>query len=348
MCLLHSSSRFPFDTKSPIGFSAAMAILYVFTSNAMIIIKSFVLIGIATMPMLFPLTQDMKYDLNNIKSSLKDKTKRLKMFERLSQFIQFHSDTKQLSGWEKRRIIRKSKLHSFILLSFRFPFRFAQNLSKFLKMILMTLCSMCIILISSELLLIEFKMVCWFYAVNFGHPNEVVTNEKCWQNFSSIFFQHQHITNNNDLVELVNLYVQLFCSFVAVFGMCEFGQRVSESFYKINIVLERFKWYLLPMEAQKMLPIIMIVAQEPVTLKIFGSVACNRITFKEVSSILWKPIFKTIVNFVFCAFFLVRFAINRIHRSCYFNNLKIEFNPLAYKHTWSQILWVIGNTVVQH
>lgn len=97
--------------------------------------------------------------------------------------------------------------------------------------------------------------------------------------------QHQHVTSNNDLVELINLYAQLFCSYVAVFGMCEFGERVSFAFHGTVIVLDRFKWYLLPNKAQKMLPTIMVAAQEPVQLQIFGSVSCNRITFKEVKQI---------------------------------------------------------------
>lgn len=95
------------------------------------------------------------------------------------------------------------------------------------------------------------------------------------------------------MVELLSLYVQLFTTIVGIFGICEFGERISFAFYKINIALDRFKWYRLPKEVQKMLPIIMIAAQEPVQLNIFGSVACNRITFKEVSRFIhsWLPVY---------------------------------------------------------
>lgn len=101
------------DTKTPIRFCAAIAIIYVFTFNSMIIIKCTVLIGVATMPILFPLTNDMKYSLNTIKSSLKDKTKRFKTFKQLSQFIQFHSDTKQLST---QSVTRPQSTHPFSFL----------------------------------------------------------------------------------------------------------------------------------------------------------------------------------------------------------------------------------------
>lgn len=92
-------ARFPFDAKTPIGFSAAIAILYVLTSNIVVIVKTFLLIGIATMPMLFSLTDDIQCDLSTIKRSLGHRRKRLKITENLSQFVQFHSDTKQL-GWQ--------------------------------------------------------------------------------------------------------------------------------------------------------------------------------------------------------------------------------------------------------
>lgn len=56
------------------------------------------MIGIATLPMLFPLTDDIKCDLNTIKQTLADKRRRSKMAKTLAQFVQFHSETKQLSA----------------------------------------------------------------------------------------------------------------------------------------------------------------------------------------------------------------------------------------------------------
>lgn len=73
---------------------------------------------------------------------------------------------------------------------------------------------------------------------------------------------------------------------MAVFGICEFGERVSVAFVDVNIVFDEIKWYLLPCEAQKMLPTIFIVVQEPVGLNIFGSISSNRKTFKKVRSVL--------------------------------------------------------------
>lgn len=55
------------------------------------------MIGFATLSLLFPLTDDIKCDLNAIQDTLKDKTKRSAMAKPLSQFIQFHSNAKELS-----------------------------------------------------------------------------------------------------------------------------------------------------------------------------------------------------------------------------------------------------------
>lgn len=63
----------------------------------MVVQKCFILIGIATLPMIFTLTKDMKCDLNAIQQSLKDKQKRSDMAKPMTQFIQFHSNARQLS-----------------------------------------------------------------------------------------------------------------------------------------------------------------------------------------------------------------------------------------------------------
>lgn len=47
--------------------------------------------------------------------------------------------------------------------------------------------------------------------------------------------------------------------------------------------MDEFDWYLFPSEIQRMLPIIMMYAQQPVGIACFGSTTCNRDTFKYVS-----------------------------------------------------------------
>lgn len=70
--------------------------------------------------------------------------------------------------------------------------------------------------------------------------------------------------------------------FVTIFGICEFGERLSETFNEINEMYDRLDWYRFPCNVQHTLTILMIFAQKPVELYVFGSMTCGRITFKNV------------------------------------------------------------------
>lgn len=85
------------------------------------------------------------------------------------------------------------------------------------------------------------------------------------------------------LTQFTKFFTQLFGSFVVLLGICEYCERVRMTFDEINTMLDQLKWYLLPNQTQKMLSIILIVAQAPVEFRIFGSVSCNRKICKEVS-----------------------------------------------------------------
>lgn len=88
---------FPLDTKTPIGYLLGAATQYIFILNTMIILKSIAMIGFAALSMLFSLANDIKCDLDIINLCSKFKRERSKMVKKLPQFIQFHSDTIQLS-----------------------------------------------------------------------------------------------------------------------------------------------------------------------------------------------------------------------------------------------------------
>lgn len=91
---------------------------------------------------------------------------------------------------------------------------------------------------------------------------------------------------------MINRFIELFFSFFGLFGFCEFGERLREAFDEINMVLNQIKWYLLPRKTQKILSIMLMFTQRPVELDIFGSVSCNRITFKKVSKrVVCKRVF---------------------------------------------------------
>lgn len=98
-----------------------------------------------------------------------------------------------------------------------------------------------------------------------------------------ISFLQQDTLNS---LEIIVLSIQMFWSFAGIFGVCEFGQRLSSSFEEINNLYDRFKWYLFPCDVQKMLTMLLIVAQHPVELHVFGSISCCRITLKNVNKIV--------------------------------------------------------------
>lgn len=54
-------------------------------------------------------------------------------------------------------------------------------------------------------------------------------------------------------------------------------------------MIEGLDWYRFPIKLQKMLPIILIDAQQLVALDCFGSITCSREVFKQVREIAKSP-----------------------------------------------------------
>lgn len=67
-----------------------------------------------------------------------------------------------------------------------------------------------------------------------------------------------------------------------VFFSCEIAERLSIAYEEINNKIDQFDWHLFPVEIQRILPIIMIQTQQSAEVLCFGSIACNRETFKKV------------------------------------------------------------------
>lgn len=146
--------RFPFDTKTPFRFSVAMAIQYFIALSLMIVLNCFYMVGVATLPVLFPLTDDIKWNLDSIQRSLRNKRERKRMVKPLAHFVQFHSNTTQLGS---RFLSTKESVKSH---SARFLIRrLARDLSNYWHVMLMMVCSNCGLSLCSQLLLIQIKMV---------------------------------------------------------------------------------------------------------------------------------------------------------------------------------------------
>lgn len=89
------------------------------------------------------------------------------------------------------------------------------------------------------------------------------------------------------------LWETIFCGFLAlnlIFVTCESGQRASNAFNKMGKIFAEIDWYLLPIQIQRMLPIIMIYSQDTIEIRFFGNISCSRIQFQKV---LLKCLLKT-------------------------------------------------------
>lgn len=81
------------------------------------------------------------------------------------------------------------------------------------------------------------------------------------------------------------LFFSLY-GFGAVFITCELCQRKTNSYEEFNDIIDQFKWYLFPTKIQQILPTILLEVQQPVHIECFGSIACNRETFKRVKKLV--------------------------------------------------------------
>lgn len=105
-------------------------------------------------------------------------------------------------------------------------------------------------------------------------------------NFYQLFFKTKPSSpfqSQNNIDTLFISIFEMFCSIIVLFVTCELGDQISMEFDEINDQINEFNWYLCPLNVQKMLPAMMMNLQQPVDFKCFGSSACNRSTFKEVS-----------------------------------------------------------------
>lgn len=67
-----------------------------------------------------------------------------------------------------------------------------------------------------------------------------------------------------------------------VFASCELSERFDITVSEVSDMIGQIEWYLLPIEAQQMLPVLIMYCQKSMTIKFFGSIACSREQFKKV------------------------------------------------------------------
>lgn len=76
--------------------------------------------------------------------------------------------------------------------------------------------------------------------------------------------------------------VEVVFSFGFVSITCELGERFTGAFDNISDLVDQFKWYQFPVDVQAVFPLFLIHMQQPVKLKCFGSIFCDREALKKV------------------------------------------------------------------
>lgn len=71
------------------------------------------------------------------------------------------------------------------------------------------------------------------------------------------------------------------------FCYCELGERVSQQFNIFDDELRRCRWYLYPLEMQKMLLIILSSTQQPPAIQGYANTVCTRDAFKRVRFVIF-------------------------------------------------------------
>lgn len=89
-----------------------------------------------------------------------------------------------------------------------------------------------------------------------------------------------------DIAALIAIAGQTVWTFIFIFIYCELGQRVSEEFNGPYDAICQLRLHLFPIEIKRMLPIIILGAQQPIDLRGYGNFSCNRDSFKSVSGIM--------------------------------------------------------------
>lgn len=93
------------------------------------------------------------------------------------------------------------------------------------------------------------------------------------------------VLQSKDIVDPVMVWDSIFYG-AWVFGLvlfsCEMGQRFTNLFERITDRFGQLNWYLFPIEKQRMLPTIIINAQEPIIFECFGLINGSRDQFNKV------------------------------------------------------------------
>lgn len=114
------------------------------------------------------------------------------------------------------------------------------------------------------------------------------TFHSCFISNSFIYLNSSQSVDIGHPIELIITSVVTFWAFVQIFIFCNLGENVSNRFVEIKDMIYYCDWYTFPNGLQKLLPTIMMSAQEPVIIHGFANLSCTRDSFKKVFFFLSK------------------------------------------------------------
>lgn len=122
---------------------------------------------------------------------------------------------------------------------------------------------------------------------------------------------------------LVTIFFALY-GFGAVFVICELIQQIIDQYDELNDIFVQLKWYFYSTKIKRLLPIIIMSVQAPVSVESFGSIGCDRESFKKVNLSNWsiRGLFISLIKLY--RFLFVRSSMVDFHGSQYFVKLISE------------------------
>lgn len=85
-----------------------------------------------------------------------------------------------------------------------------------------------------------------------------------------------------DLAEIYVGLARLVYVSGVMFAYCEMGEQVTSAFEEIEHMLAELDWHLFPSEIQRMMPMLLMVARQPVDFMGYGNLPASRYTMQRV------------------------------------------------------------------
>lgn len=115
-----------------------------------------------------------------------------------------------------------------------------------------------------------------------------VTSINCWIHSNSKYWINHYFSFRRQAIEHPIVLIRMSSCFVIILSciawLCYFGNRVTTQFEEINDAVYTCSWNRFPLEAQKLLPTMLIVCQKPVYIHGHMNLRCTHEFFRKVTT----------------------------------------------------------------